>query len=191
MASKTLITCENYVTLEEPQGMKYELSEGDLIVTPSASFFHNKIGYYLVATMGAFAESQGLGDVIGETDVRLIGETVRRPDAAFFRAGHLRGIDLDRVPLPVVPDLVIEIVSRTDSAGDLIVKVQQYLVAGAKAVWLLYPNSRLAYRYLPDRPEPQVLTAAAHHRLEEPELLPGFSLPIEQIFALAVTQDSL
>ena len=191
MASKTLITCEDYVTLEEPQGMKYELSEGDLIVTPSASFFHNDIRDYLNARLRGFTESRRLGSVTGETDIKLVGETVRRPDVAFFRTGRLRGIDLDRVPLAVVPDLVIEIVSRTDSAGDVLVKVQQYLAAGAKAVWLLYPGSRLAYRYLPDKLEPQVLSAAAHPSLEEPELLPGFSLPLEQIFSPSQTQHSL
>jgi len=129
--------------------------------------------------------------VTGETDIKLVGETVRRPDVALFRAGRLQGIDLDRVPLPVVPDLVIEIVSRTDSAGDLLVKVQQYLAAGAKVVWLLYPGSQLAYRYLPDKLEPQVLSAAAHHKLEELELLPGFSLPLEQIFGSSATQHSM
>jgi hypothetical protein len=38
MATKTLVTCAEYAALQEPQGMRYELSEGELIVTPSASF---------------------------------------------------------------------------------------------------------------------------------------------------------
>ena len=182
MATKTLVTCEEYAALQEPEGMRYELSEGELIVTPSASFFHNKMGDYLIARLGAFAESHRLGDVTGETDIKLVGETVRRPDVAFIRVGRLRGIDLDQVPLPVVPDLVIEIVSKNDRADDLLLKVSQYPAAGAKAVWLLYPNTRLAYRYLPDKLEPEVRSAAAGHTFEEPELLPGFSLPLEQIF---------
>jgi len=187
MATKTLVTCEEYIALEETQGVRYELSEGELIVTPSASFFHNKIAYSLVATIGAFAEIQGLGDVIGETDVKLIGDTVRRPDVAFFRAGRLQGIDLDRVPLPVVPDLVMEIVSRSDRADDLIFKVSQYLSSGAKAVWLLYPNAKQAYRYVADRLDPAVRSAAAGHKFEEPELLPGLSLPLAQIFPASET----
>jgi Uma2 family endonuclease len=162
--------------------MRYELSEGKVIVTPSASFFHNEIRDHLNARLRAFIESQGLGEVTSETDVRLIGETVRRPDVAFIRAGRLRGIDLDQVPLPVVPDLVLEIVSKNDRADDLLLKVSQYLEAGTKAVWLLYPNTRLAYRYLPGKLEPEVRSAAAGHAFEEPELLPGFSLPLDQIF---------
>jgi Uma2 family endonuclease len=177
-----LFTCEDYAALQEPEGMRYELSEGELIVTPSASYFHNEIRDHLNARLRAFVESQGLGGVTSETDVKLVGETVRRPDVAFIRAGRLRGIDLDQVPLPVGPDLVIEIVSKNDRADDLLLKVSQFLAAGAKAVWLLYPNARLAYRYLFGKLEPDVRSAAAGHRFEEPELLPGFSLPLEQVF---------
>ena len=189
MATKTLVTCEDYAALQEPEGMRYELSEGELIVTPSASFFHNKLRDCLNARLGAFVESHGLGEVTSETDVKLVGETVRRPDVAFIRAGRLRGIDLDRVPLPVVPDLVIEIVSRNDRADDLLLKVSQYLAAGAKAVWLLYPNTRLAYRYLPGKLEPEVRSAAAGQAFAEPELLPGFSLPLEQVFRAPEAQE--
>jgi Uma2 family endonuclease len=162
--------------------MRYELSEGELIVTPSASFFHNKVRDLVNARLRAFVESRRLGEVTSGTDVKLVGETVRRPDVGFIRGGRLRGIDLDRVPLPVIPDLVIEIVSKSDHADDLLLKVSQYLAAGAKAVWLLYPNTRLAYRYLPGKLEPEVRSAAVGHTFEEPELLPGFSLPLEQIF---------
>jgi len=183
MATRTLVTCEDYAALQEPEGMWYELSEGELIVTPSASYFHNEIRDHLNARLRAFVETQGLGGVTSETDVKLVGETVRRPDVAFIRAGRLRGIDLDQIPLPVVPDLVIEIVSKDDRADDLLLKVSQYLAAGAKAVWLLYPNARLAYRYLPGKLEPEVRSAAAGHTFEEPELLPGFSLPLEQVFS--------
>ena len=158
MATKTLVTCEDYAALQEPEGMRYELSEGELIVTPSASFFHNEIRDYLNARLRAFVESRRLGRVTSETDVKLVGETLRRPDVAFIRAGRLRGIDLDRLPLPVVPDLVIEIVSRNDRADDLLLKVSQYLAAG--------------------------------HAFEEAELLPGFSLPLEQIFRAPEVQQS-
>jgi Uma2 family endonuclease len=182
MATKTLVTCEEYAALQEPEGMRYELSEGELIVTPSASFFHNEIRDYLNARLRAFVEGRRLGGVTGETNVKLVGETVRRPDVVFIGAGRLRGIDLDQVPLPVVPDLVLEIVSRSDRADDLLLKASQYLAAGAKAVWLFYPNTRLAYRYLPGKLEPEVRSAAAGHAFEEPELLPGFSLPLDQIF---------
>ena len=182
MTTKTLLTVEEYVALDEPEGVRYELTEGELIVTPSASYFHNEIRDELNARLRAFVKSRKLGGVISEMDFKLVGETVRRPDVAFICADRLQGVNLHRVPLPVAPDLVIEIVSQTDRADDLLLKVSQYLAAGTKAVWLFYPNPRLAYRYLPDRLEPDVRSAEACHAFEESKLLPGFSLVLAEIF---------
>ncbi len=182
MATKTFLTLEEYAALDEPEGVRYELSEGELIVTPSASYFHNELRDEFNARLRAFVKTHKLGGVTSETDMKLVGQVVRRPDVAFIRGDRLRGLNFDQVPLPVAPDLVIEIVSKNDRADDLLLKVSQYLDAGAKAVWLLYPNTRLAYRYLPGKLEPEVRSANAGDRFEEPELLPGFSLSLAEIF---------
>ena len=181
MATKTLLTVKDYAALDEPEGVRYELSEGELIVTPSASLFHNELRDELNSHLRAFVRSRKLGRVTSDTDMRLVGEIVRRPDVAFIRSQRLEGVDLDQSPLPVAPDLAIEIVSKNDRADDLMLKVSQYLRAGAQAVWLLYPNTRLAYRYVPGKREPEVRAAEAGERFEEPELLPGFSVPLVEI----------
>jgi Uma2 family endonuclease len=183
MPTKTLLTVKDYAALDEPAGVRYELSNGELIVTPSASHFHNKICDRMTARFYAFSDLDKLGEVTSETDLKLVGEVVRRPDVAFIRKARLEGVDLDQSPLPVVPDLVIEIVSKNDRADDLMLKVSQYLEAGAQAVWLLYPKTRLAYRYVPGKREPEVRAADDAGKFEEPELLPGLSIPIAEIFA--------
>jgi Uma2 family endonuclease len=172
MATKTLLTVEEYAALQEPEGVRYELSEGELIVTPSPSYFHNEIRDELNSRLRAF---------VGETDMKLAPDVVRRPDVAFISAERLRGIDRHKVPVPLSPDLVIEIVSENDRADDLILKVTQYLAAGTRAVWLLYSTTRLAYRYVPGKLEPEVRSADAGHTFDEPELLPGFSIPLAEI----------
>ncbi|MGH9404655.1 MAG: Uma2 family endonuclease [Terriglobia bacterium] len=182
MATKTLLTVKDYAALEEPAGVRYELSNGELIVTPSASSLHNKIRDRFNIRLQTFPDIDKLGDVCSETDMKLAGEVVRRPDVAFIRAGRLEGIDLDQVPLPLAPDLVVEIVSKYDRADDLMLKVSQYLEAGVHAVWLIYPKTRLAYRYVSGRLEPEVRRADSGAKFEEPELLPGFSLPLAEIF---------
>ncbi len=181
MTTKTLLTVEQFAALEEPAGTRYELSEWELIVTPSANFHHNKLRDRINARLSAFVENQNLGEVISEMDFKLTGETVRRPDVAFISAERLQGVDLEQVPLPLAPDLVIEIVSKSDRADDLILKVSQYLAAGSKAVWLFYANTRLAYRYLPGKLEPEVRSAKDGHTFNEPALLPGFSVPLSEI----------
>jgi len=181
MASKTLLTIEQYAALDEPVGVHYELSEGELIVTPSPSYFHNKTRDLFNARLRAFLEAHPYGEVTSGTDMTLAADVVRRPDVAFIRKGRLEGVDLERVPLPIAPDLAIEIVSKNDRADDLNLKVSQYFQAGVQAVWLFYPTTQLAYRYVPGKLDPEVRSAKAGDRFEEPELLSGFSLPLSEI----------
>lgn len=183
MATKTLLTVQDYAALDEPAGVRYELSNGELIVTPSASHFHNKVCDRLIARFYAFPHLDEFGEVTSETDVKLVGEVVRRPDVAFIRKERLEGVDSDQSPLPAAPNLVIEIVSKNDRADDLMLKVSQYLQAGAAAVWLMYPNTRSTYRYVAGKREPEVRTADDGDKFEEPALLPGFSLPLTEIFS--------
>ncbi len=181
MATKPLLSVEQYAALEEPAGVRYELSNGELVVTPSADHFHNVRRDDVSSSLRAFVRSHRLGEVTSETDMKLAGDVVRRPDVAFIRAERLPGVDLGEVPLPVAPDLVIEIVSKNDRADDLLLKVSQYLQAGARAVWLFYPNTRLAYRYVPGKLAPEVRSREAGDKFEEPELIPGFSLALAEI----------
>src|SRR4029077_9399020 len=99
MATKTLLTIEQYAALDEPVGVRHELSEGELIVTPSANYFHNKTRDRLNARLQAFLDAHPCGDVVSEMDMRLGSDVVRRPDVAFIRKERLEGIDLEQVPL--------------------------------------------------------------------------------------------
>jgi Uma2 family endonuclease len=183
MATKTLLSVQDYAALDEPAGVRYELSNGELIVSPSATLFHNRIRDDFNGRLRAFVKERKLREVTSETDFILVGEVVRRPDVASIRADRLKGIDIDQSPLPVAPDLVIEIVSKNDRADDLLLKVFQYLEAGAQAVWLMYANTRLTYRYVPGKREPEVRSADAGDKFEELDLLPGFSIPLGEILA--------
>jgi Uma2 family endonuclease len=182
MAIKTLLTIEQYAALDEPAGFRHELCAGELIVTPSANYFHNNIRDRFNARLRGYLDAHPCGNVVSEMDMTLGPDTVRRPDITFVRKGRLEGIDLEQVPLPIAPDLAIEIVSKNDRADDLNLKVSQYLQAGVHAVWLFYPITRLAYRYVPGRLNPEVHSAEAGDRFEEPELLSGFALPLSEIF---------
>jgi Uma2 family endonuclease len=186
MATKTLLTIDDYLALDEPVGVRYELCEGELRVTPSASLFHNRLRDQLNARLSAFVMSHKLGLITSETDMKVAHDVVRRPDVAFISTERLQGIDQHKVPVPLSPDLVIEIVSEIDRADDLMLKVTQYLAAGTRAVWLIYPNTHLAYRYVPRKLEPEVRSADAGHTFEEPEMLPGLSIPLSEILVTGV-----
>jgi Uma2 family endonuclease len=175
MGTKTLITAEQYAALDEPEGSRYELSEGELIVSPSAMFFHNQICNRINIPMSIFVHQNRLGEVVMETDFQLGEDTVRRPDIAFIGAQKLALIDPHR-RLKITPDLAIEVASPFDRPDDLMRKVQQYLNAGTATVLVIYPEAHLAYLYRGQG------TAEVFER-GPMELLPGFSLNLDDILS--------
>jgi Uma2 family endonuclease len=181
MATKTLLTIEQYNALEEPVGVRYELDRGQLIVTPSRAPVHNIICGELFNRLSAWAEGNHLGQVLYSVNVKLGEDTVRRPDVMFISRERMKNIDLEQVPMQVVPDLVIEVVSKFDRPDDLMLKVRQYVRAGVQAVWVLYPRRREACRYVPGTLQPTVVSVEREGKFEEPELLPGFSIFLSDI----------
>ena len=117
-----------------------------------------------------------------ETGYQLSPETVRIPDVSFVPADRMREIDLDR-RIQGAPALAIEVVSPTDLAEDLTQKVKQYLAAGAKAVWVFYPKTREVQVFRADGGN---FFRREHETLEDPDLLPGFSLDLKAVFEKSV-----
>ncbi len=179
MATKTLMSIEEYDALPEKEGVKYELNEGELIiVAPSPRLLHNRARDRLGLKLATFVEEHKLGEVTMETDFKLSEGVIRIPDVAFVRADRVRGID-PRQRIEGAPDLAVEVVSTHDDPDGLVLKVQQYLRSGTRAVWVLYPEARMAYIYKPgERPE----IREPGQNLEATEILPGFSTPLAEIF---------
>lgn len=172
-------TLREYLALEEPEGPRFELSEGELLMAPSTTWSHNAIRDRLNARLRAALESAGIAQVTSETDFLLGPATVRRPDVAVILARHFRPEFADLVPIPIAPDVVFEIVSEHDRAAALLLKVRQYLDAGTQAVWLHYPRLGLAHRYAAGVAAPSVFSRA--DAIAEPRALPNFSLSLAEL----------
>ena len=79
----------------------------------------------------------------------------------------------------VVPDLAIEVVSPHDLADDLVEKTLEYFQSGVRLVWVVYPRHRRIYVY--DGPG-SVRVLQDSDALDGGKVLPGFSLPLSQLF---------
>ena len=179
MSTRTLMTIAQYDALPEREGVKYELNEGELLtVSPSPRLVHNRVRDEIGFRLREYVRSRQLGEVTMETDFKLTEGTIRIPDVAFVPADRLVGID-PRQRLEGAPDLAVEVASPSDDPDDLVLKAQQYLTAGARAVWIIYPEARLTYIYKPGQ-RPEVRDAGQF--LDDAELLPGFSAPLSAIF---------
>jgi len=147
MGTKAMtMTAEQYAALEEPEGFRYELNEGELVVTPSPMMFHNDIRDEIAFALRQFVTQHKLGRVTMETDFQLSEDTVRRPDIAFISGEKAALIDPHK-RLKIAPDLAVEVASPSDRPDDLMQKVQQYLNAGTATVLVIFAEAHLAYLY--------------------------------------------
>jgi Uma2 family endonuclease len=138
-----LLTFEQFEQLPAREGITYELDEGELLMEPSPALRHNLIRQSIALALIEFVKAHRLGVVVEEMDFRLGSNTVRNPDVAFITAEHLKKIDLDRSPVDGAPALAVEVISPSNFAQDMAKKVQQYLEAGSRAGWLVYPALQL------------------------------------------------
>jgi Uma2 family endonuclease len=179
MDRRTLLTAKDLEQMPEDDSVRLELLEGELITMPPAGGDHGYLGLEIGAELRSFVKPRKLGRVYGsDAGFRLNEDTVLAPDASFVRqdrveAVHRRGFNNG------APDLAVEVVSPSNTLPELMRKIRQYFKAGCHTVWMLDH----------DRREVQVFEASGNDRtlrpgdsLECPELLPGFSLPVTELF---------
>jgi Uma2 family endonuclease len=180
MGTTTKLTFDEWLKLPEREGTIYELDEGDLLMEPSPTLRHNRIRDRIARRLTDFVLAHRLGEVTVEMDFRLGPATVRNPDVAFITAEHLRHIDVDRSPIEGAPALAVEVVSPTNLAQDMLKKVSQYLSAGSKTVWVVYPALRLVEVHQAG----EVRKVTAPGPLRESQVFNNldFSLSLDEIF---------
>jgi Uma2 family endonuclease len=79
----------------------------------------------------------------------------------------------------MAPDLAVEVLSPSDRKADALAKVVMYLQAGTPLVWLVNPTTRTIVVF---RSETNPVTLGERDTLDGGDVLPGFSVPIAEIF---------
>jgi Uma2 family endonuclease len=132
----------------------------------------------LLRLLAAFVEERRLGIVVSEQPFHLFGNTVRYPDVAYVRTG--RTLPPDKLP-EGAPDLAIEVISPTNTLREMDERISDFFAAGCKRVWLVYPDHRQVSVYGLGG----VVRRRGDETLEDPELLPGFSVKVSSLFETA------
>ena len=179
MVATKRISIEEFASLTR-DGL-WELIDGEpLAVTPSS----DRSGWVsgrIFSRLERFVDANNLGWAFpAETGFILFENraTVRSPDAAFVRRDRLSGLT-DRF-VPLAPDLAVEVLSPSDRMTDALGKVTMYLQAGVQSVWLVDPLERTVTVF---RPDAALKLLAEGDILDGGDVLPGFSVPVADIFA--------
>ena len=176
-----LLTAADLLRLDG-EGVRGELIRGVLCETMPSGQEHGEIVMNLGVALGNFIKPRGLGRLVGSDSgvwLERDPDTVREPDVAYFSA--------ERTPpgarvtgySEVVPDLVVEVVSPSDSRREIHDKARMWLSHGVRLVWVVHPETRSVAVHQQDR---DTVTLGEDDALDGLDVLPGFSCPVPAVF---------
>lgn len=168
-----------------------ELVRGRLVRSAPRTFLHLRLAARILQRLLAFdVHPPGFWAFAGTWtfSVRLSGEkhpTALVPDVALVQTTQLSPVDgtmPSRQFLEMVPDLVVEIASQGQDQEGLAAKAQVWLAAGTRLVWLIWPPTKQVIVWRASR-EAFRETLGLADTLDGRDILPGFSLPVAELFS--------
>ncbi len=174
------LTIEEYESLAE-DGQKHELLRGELI-SVSPNYHHGLLQSRITAALAVYVEAHDFGDVVTETALEFPTDpiTVLLPDVAFVRAdASPTGERRDQRYARVVPDLVVEVISPSETAQTVRRKGTTYVEHGVRLVVLVYPEPKEVALWSSDG---TTRTLGQTEVLDFGDVVPDFGLALFHLF---------
>ena len=176
-----LITAEELLEMPDSSD-RCQLINGVLQTMSPSGAEHVIVSAELLRRLGNFVHDHQLGRVFsseGGFIIRRDPDTVIAPDAAFVTSERIAVYGIPRGYWVGAPDLAVEVVSPHDRMSDLDDKVDAWLKAGTRLVWVIHPRRRIAFVH---RPQQKVELIQAEGFLDGQEVVPGFQCLLDDIF---------
>lgn len=127
--------------LPEEEGQRLELSRGRVVREPAPGPRHGRVAFVILDRLRRAGEEKGLGLVFFDTGFALpaLPDTVRVPDVAFVASHRIPEEGITDRFWELAPDLVVEVLCRSNRASHMQRKALEYLEAGAGLVWIVDP----------------------------------------------------
>ncbi len=174
-------TVEDVRRLQEQEDILCELIEG-VLLEKVMGYTESNLAALIAGLLNVFVIPTNLGIVTGpDGTVELMPHLVRIPDVAFTNWDRFPGRRRPTTPVPrIVPNLAIEVLSRSNTATEMAAKRRDYFTAGVELVWEFDPDSRsvAVYTSLND-----MRTLKSTNTLDGGTVLPGFKLALADVFA--------
>jgi Uma2 family endonuclease len=155
-----------------------ETAQGELIIMPPLGGVSGNREADLIANVVFWNRQTQLGKVFSSSTIFILPQGGKRsPDAAWVENSRWDALTREQQEkfVPLCPDFVIELRSRTDPLKQLQDKMQEYLNSGLKLGWLINPQTQQVEIYRPTEP---VETVELPTRLSGENILPGFTLDL-------------
>jgi Uma2 family endonuclease len=163
-------------------GFRYELVKGELRKMSPAGSEHGAIIINITVLLGQHVKSNKLGVCFGaETGFKIATDpdTVRTPDLAFISRERIPESGIPKKFWPGAPDLAVEVLSPGDSYEEVDEKVEDWLMAGTRAVWIVNPRKRSVTVY---RSTSDMKRLSESDELDGGDVVHGFRCKVSEIF---------
>jgi Uma2 family endonuclease len=179
--SPGMATVQDVIDIHRQEGKLCELVEG-VLLEKTVGFNESSLAALLTGLLNAFVIPRNLGLVTGaDGAVELVANLVRIPDVAFTRWDRLPGRRRPTAPIPrLAPNLAIEVLSPSNTPGEMAVKRHDYFSAGVELLWEIDPSTRTVAVYTSVA---GVTTLTTADTLDGNPVLPGFVFPVQDLFA--------
>jgi Uma2 family endonuclease len=165
--------------LSMPDRKNYELVDGHL-VDRKMSQLSSWVGGRLLGKLDNFLEANPTGWVWpSELGYDCFPNTVRKPDVSFIRIERMPGGPTSEGYAHIVPDLAAEVVSPNDLWHEVQAKVDEYLAAGVRLVWVIDPEARTMFVH---RSDGSVSRLREGDEISGDDVIPGFRCELASIF---------
>jgi Uma2 family endonuclease len=176
-----LLTAEEFSLLPETE-LRRSLVHGEVVETMPTSGSHGVTAGRFFKALILWADASNAGAAGFESGFILDRDpdVVRGPDVYFVRAERIPDGIVPNTFWDIAPDLAVEIVSPSETATGIREKVQDYLAAGTALVVVIYPKTRELVAHTPDG---LARTYRSDETFTAPDVLPGFSCAVAELFA--------
>lgn len=159
----------------------FELVDG-VLVEKAMGALSSLLAAVLAQLLWNFVEKDDLGVVLGADGFTRLGpRLVRIPDVSFISWDKIPSGQFPKKPIPnIVPDLVVEVLSESNTAKEIARKLREYFAAGVRLAWVVDPETRTVDVYSSPR---QFHRLRNGQTLDGGAVLPGFKLPLKSFFA--------
>lgn len=185
-SAKKLMTVDEYwdfVNRPENMDRLFELRRGEVVEMSRPKKPHGIVCTRLATQLQNYADRVGLGYVLSNDTGVVLEETpgtVVGPDVAYcVDANQYDDVEPKWVEAP--PVLAVEVLSPNDRMSEVNDKIEEYLRAGVKVVWLADPEVKTVTVY---RPKHHHTVLKGDTELTGGDELPGFSCKVSDFFRL-------